>query len=578
MATPDISPRTSSTDAIEKAPTGIPGFDEITRGGLPCARVTLALGGPGTGKTVFALQALVNGARAYREPGIFVAFEESSRQIVANAATFGWDVPALERERLFFLDARLSPAVVQAGEFDISGMLAGLASKVRDMGARRIVLDGIDVLLSLLDDPAAERREMYRLAEWLREQKLTGIITGKADDREKPQTDRYGFMQFMVDAVILFQHRLADRVSLRTVRVLKYRGTGFSENEYPLVISGTGLDVATFGDPAFRREASTNRVTTGVDRLDTMLGGGYYESSGVLITGVPGTAKTTLASACVNANCAQGKRALFVSFDEAVEPLVRNLRSVGIDLGPHLESGLLEFYAVRTESRGAEEHLLDIKNRIRAFKPSILVIDPISALGKTGGTIAASHASIRLLDFAKAAGITVVCTSLVHGNEALEESTAVQISTIADTWLHVAYVIAGGERNRTLTVVKSRGMKHSNQVRELILSDDGITLTDVYTAGGDVLVGTARWEREARDRDDERRRRADVDRKRLQLQYAEAEIKARIAALERELDARRAELDVDATDERDLLSRQQRRDDTMRHLRGADPDRSRGGR
>src|SRR5918999_5296392 len=199
MASPDISPRTTATDSIEKAPTGIPGFDEITRGGLPCARVTLLLGGPGTGKTVFALQTLVNGARAYREPGVFVAFEESSRQIVANAATFGWDIPALERERLFFLDARLSPAVVHAGEFDLSGILAGLSAKVRDMGARRIVIDGIDVLLTLLDDPNAERREMYRLAEWLREHELTGIITGKTSDRERPGADGYGFMQFMVD-------------------------------------------------------------------------------------------------------------------------------------------------------------------------------------------------------------------------------------------------------------------------------------------------------------------------------------------------------------------------------------------
>src|SRR3712207_4328255 len=523
MATPDISPRVSPTDAIEKAPTGIPGFDEITRGGLPCARVTLLLGGPGTGKTVFALQTLVNGARAYREPGIFVAFEENSRQIVANAATFGWDIPALERERLFFLDARLSPATVQAGEFDLAGMLAALSAKVRDMGARRVVFDGIDVLLTLLADPAAERREMYRLADWLREHKLTGIITGKADDREQPGSDRYSFMQFMVDAVVLFQHRLTDRVSLRTVRVLKYRGTGFSENEHPLVISGDGIDVATFGETRLDHEASTERISTGVDRLDTMLGGGYYAGSGVLITGVPGTSKTTLAAACVNAACARGERALYVSFDESVAPLVRNLKSVGIDLGRHIQSGLLDFYAVRTESRGAEEHLLDIKTRIRHFAPAVLVIDPISALGKTGGTVAASHASIRLLDFAKSQGITVVCTSLVHSNEPNDESTSVQISTIADTWIHVAYLVKGGERNRTLTVVKSRGMKHSNQVREMILSDAGVTLADVYTAGGEVLVGTARWEREQYQRDEQRRREADAVRRRAELEYAEAE-------------------------------------------------------
>jgi circadian clock protein KaiC len=572
MTTLDIAPSAPSTDAIEKGPTGIPGFDEITRGGLPCGRVTLLLGGPGTGKTVFALQTLVNGARAYREPGIFVAFEENTRQIVTNAATFGWDIPALERERLFFLDARLSPATLKAGEFDLAGLLAGLSSKVRDMGAKRIVFDGIDVLLAHLDHPAGERREMYRLAEWLREHELTGIITGKATDRENPMTDRYGFMQFMVDAVVLFQHRLTDRVSLRTVRVLKYRGSGFSENEHPLVIGRDGIDVATFGEATLEHDASTERVSTGVERLDTMLGGGYYKGSSVLITGVPGTTKTTLATTAADAACRRGERALYVSFDEAAAPLVRNLRSVGIDLAPHLAAGLLDFYAVRTESRGAEEHLLDIKNRIRGSSPTVLVIDPISALGKTGGTIAASHASLRLIDFAKERGITVICTSLVHGNEPSEESTAIQISTIADTWIHVAYLVKGGERNRTLTVVKSRGMKHSNQVRELILSDAGITLTDVYTAGGEVLVGTARWEREQRQRDDERRRRADVDRRRLELEHAEAEIRARMAALERELAARRAELDVDAAEERQVQSRHHSDEATLRRLRSADGD------
>ena len=572
MATPDIVPRTPSTDAIEKGPTGIPGFDEITRGGLPCGRVTLLLGGPGTGKTVFALQTLVNGARAYREPGVFVAFEEDSRQVVANAATFGWDIPALERQGLFFLDARLSPLVVHAGDFDLSGMLAGLTAKVREMGAKRIVFDGIDVLLSLLGDPSAERREMYRLADWLRENQLTGIITGKADDRERAGAERYGFMQFMVDAVVLFQHRLTDRVSLRTVRVLKYRGTGFSENEYPLVISGDGIDVATFGEPGLRHDASTERVSSGVDRLDTMLGGGYYEGSGILITGVPGTAKTTLAAAATDAICKRGERALFVSFDEAVDPLVRNLRSVGIDLGAHIDAGLLDFYAVRTESRGAEEHLLDIKNRIRSVSPKLLVIDPISALGKTGGTIAASHASLRLLDFAKSQGITVLCTSLVHSNEPTDESTNIQISTIADTWIHVAYLVKGGERNRTLTVVKSRGMKHSNQVRELMLSDEGITLADVYTAGGEVLVGTARWERETQRQVEQQRRQAEATRRRAQLEFAEAEIKARMAALERELAARRAELDDGASDERDLATRQQLDEAAIRRLRRADAD------
>lgn len=555
---------------LEKAPTGIAGFDEITRGGLPRNRTTLILGTPGAGKTLFALETLVNGARIDGEAGIFIAFEENARQIVENAGTFGWDLEELEREKLFFLDARLPATIVKAGEFDLTGILAALTQKSGELCCKRIVFDGIDVLLSLLNDPVAERREVFRLQEWLAESGTTGIITAKADPQSRAMAERYAFMQFMVDCVVQLDHRLTDRVSFRGLRVLKYRGSGFAENEFPLVISPTGIEVATFGTAEMAHPVSTERVSTGVERLDTMLGGGYYRVSSVLVTGAPGTAKTTLAGAFADATCRRGERTLYVSFDEAADQIVRNLSSVGLDLSPHREAGLLEMYSARTEAVSAESHFVTLRRLIREFQPQALVLDPISALLKSGGQTAAAHTALRLVDFAKAEGVTVFCTSLVSGNAELAEATETHISTIADTWIHLSYVVRGGERNRALTVVKSRGTKHSNQVRELILSDRGITLTDVYSAGGEVLMGTARWEKETQARGEEARRREQGERARRKLEAAEAEARARIATLQRELEAHRAELALLATEESAREQRSVADQDTLLRLRSAD--------
>jgi circadian clock protein KaiC len=564
-------PRAASDAPIRKAPSGIEGLDQITGGGLPTGRTTLVVGGPGAGKTVLALQSLVHAASVLGEPGIFVAFEESSRQIVANAATFGWDLPELENRRLFFLDARLAPSTVQAGDFDISGILAGLAAKAKEMNARRIVFDGIDVLLTMLDDPAKERREIYRLQEWLLASGLTAVITAKASPDDRISTERYAFMQFMVDAVVSLHHRMVDRVSLRGLRVTKYRGSSFSESEFPMVIAASGIEVATFGNAELEYDVSTERVSTGVPRLDTMLDGGYYRGSGVLISGAPGVAKTTLAGAFANAACRRGERVLYVSFDEAGSQIVRNLRSVGIDLEPHREAGLLEVYSTRTESRSSEDHLITLRQRIAAFAPRNMIVDPLSALGKTGGHVAAVHASLRLLDYARSLGITTVCTSLV-ADEAMEESTTTQISTIADTWIHLAYLIHGGERNRTLTIVKSRGMKHSNQVRELLLSNDGVTLADVFTSGGEVLVGTARWEREMQLREATATRQAERLRRRKTAEKEEARLRAQIAALEAELATQRIESELLVGEEQEELRRRGSEHAALLRLRHADAD------
>jgi circadian clock protein KaiC len=523
-----------------KSPTGIEGFDEITGGGLPAARITVVLGSAGAGKTVFSLQTLVNAA-GRGEPGVFVAFEEDTRRIRENADSFGWDLPELERERLLFVDAYVSPTHTVSGDFDLGGVLAQVADHVETLGARRVVFDGIDVLLSLLDGPTAARRELFRLFEWLAERDLTCILTAKAEGPDPLASPQYGYLPFMADCVILLQHTLRERVSVRGIRVVKYRGSGFSENEYPVVITGQGIEVATYGRAELLHPVSSERLSTGVPRLDAMLDGGYFRGSSILLTGSPGVAKTTLAGSFADACCARGERVLFLSFDEPAEQIVRNLSSVGLTLGRWIDEGVLDIWSLRSEARGVEEHLIEIKRRVRAFRPSALVVDPLSALAKSGGEVAAVDGSLRLLDFAKARGITVLCTSLQEGSDPLAEQSSLQVSTIADTWFHLSYHVRGGERNRALTVVKSRGMAHSNQVREMILSRDGITLADVYSAGGDVLMGTARWEKEEEERQRAARAAAEARERRDALERAEAELRGRMAALELELGGVRAQ-------------------------------------
>lgn len=527
-----------------KVPTGIDGFDELTGGGIPRGRITVVLGGPGTGKTVFSLQTLVRGALDGEEPGIFVAFEEDTRRIRENARSFGWDLPGLERRHLFFLDAYVSPTHAVTGDFDLGGVLAQVAAKAEEIGARRIVFDGVDVLLALLDGPAAARRELHRLFEWMAARDLTAVLTAKAEGMTQEAGAQYDFLPFMADCVVLLQHSLRERVSVRGVRVLKYRGSGFAENEFPLTITPRGLEVATYGRAELDHPVFLERLSTGVPRLDTMLGGGYYRGSSILVTGAPGVAKTTLAGSLAQESCARGERVLFLSFDEPASQIIRNLSSVGLTLGDWVSAGVLDIWSLRSEARGVEEHLIEIKKRVTAFRPTVFIVDPLSALSRSGGVVAAVDGSLRLLDFVKSRGVTVLCTSLQESADPLAEQSALQVSTIADTWFHLSYHIRGGERNRALTIVKSRGMAHSNQVREMVLSSGGVTLADVYDAGGEVLMGTARWEKEEEARRQARAAERAAARRALELERAQADLRARMAALQREMDTFAAEREM----------------------------------
>jgi len=554
---------------LPKIATGIQGFDELSRGGLPRHRISLLKGGPGSGKTVFALQCLVNAARQREEPGIFVAFEERPQQIIDNAAGFKWELPALLKKKLFFMDANLSPEVVQSGEFDLRGMLAMLKAKKEEIGARWIVFDGIDVLLTLLQNPKSEMREIYRIRDWLAENAVdAAIVTAKIDGRGADAN--YDFLQFMVDCVIGFESRLDCGVAVHRIQVTKYRGSAFDRGEYPVSFGPGGMEIAGPEPTEIQQVATGERVSAGFERLDTMLGGGLFRGSSTLITGVPGTSKTTLSGKFAEAACRRGERTLFVSFDEGADRIVRNLTSVGIQLRPYLKSGVLRMYSGRTESIAAEDHLVKLKALIAEHRPLCMVIDPLSAIAKAGGLAAARSVANRFIYTAKDRKITVVVTAINEGDQPETETTDLQISTIADTWIHLSYLIRGGERNRALTIIKSRGTSHSNQVRELILSDAGPMLADVYTAGGEVLMGTLRWEKEDEERAKAVQRRSEFEQKRVSLELAEADTRARIKVLEHDLERQRVELATYFSDDQARTISSSDRQKSLRRIRSAD--------
>ena len=574
MATSMKRVRSSLGASPAKEATGISGFDEITGGGLPRGRTTLLVGGPGSGKTIFAMQFLVHGAKISRQPGVFVAFEEDPKRLVANCEGFGWNLPLLQKKSLFFLDAQPGVEMVQSGNFDLTGMLAALGTKIHEMKARRIVFDALDVVLALLPDPAAVRLEIHRLHDWLLSHQLTAVITAKVGGEEtaKGGPRNFSFMQFMVDCSVVLNHRMDRGVSQRNLRVEKFRGSGFHEDECPFVIAKGGFDVAsarTLGRNDAR--VTLERVSSGVKRMDTMLGGGYYRGSSVLITGFPGTAKTTLSGAFAEAACRRGERTMFVTFDSDGSEVVRNLTSVGIQLRPFLKQRRLRMVSARTLIGSAETLLVHIKAMAKEHETACLVIDPVSTLSKAGNELTAHAVAERLIDWSKAAGITLVCTSLLdEASNQTSAGTPLQISTLADTWIHLSYLVQAGERNRGISIIKSRGTEHSNQVRELILGKEGVTLADIYTAGGEVLMGTMRWQKESAERMADDVAAVTGKLKRVSLDAEEAVLQVRAKSLQTELAAKRVEKALLASTtkgrEKELSGRRSR----LRELRGPD--------
>ncbi|MFP4474596.1 MAG: circadian clock protein KaiC [Desulfatibacillaceae bacterium] len=558
-------PGDAGSPVLERAPTGIAGFDIVSQGGIPRGRTTMVVGGPGSGKSIFGLQTLVNGAREFGESGIFVAMEEPVDQILANAAGFHWNLQELIADRgedrgpwIHFFNARITSNIIAGGRFDLEGTLALLLARVRQMGATRIVFDGLDVLLSMLNTSSAKRGEAFRIHDWMVEHGLTGIITAKSEVSD-PYQIPYPSLQFMVDCLVHFTHELKELASERDLRIAKYRGSNASTNKFPFAIGERGIQVLDFGTLARESRPLNERVSTGLDRLDEMVGGGYFRGSTTLVTGSSGTGKTTLASCFASAACARGDLTLFVSFDEDDPELVRNMSTMGIRLDEHLESGMLTMHSATLESDSAARHMIRIQELIRRQKCRCLVVDPVSALLKSGTEYAATSVVRYLVNLARSEGITSVFTCMVDRAEMAQGSTELNVSTTCDTWLHLSLELQYGERNRSMSIVKSRGTHHSSQIREFVLTPEGPAIRDAYTMEGEVVMGTMRRHREIVEGLERRRLRRQLVKDRLELEAEQRRLRARMEGLQLELRLSEEELKIlrDEQQEREEYWRRQ---------------------
>jgi circadian clock protein KaiC len=460
---------------LAKTLTGIRGLDEVTRGGLPKGRPTLVCGGPGSGKTLLALTFLVNGALQFNEPGVLMTFEENAEEIASDVSSLGYDLPALiEAGKLAVDYVRVERSEIEeTGEYDLEGLFVRLDYAIKSVGAKRVVLDTIESLFAGLKDDAILRAELRRLFRWLKDKGVTAIITG---ERGGGLLTKQGLEEYVSDAVILLDHRVHDQVSTRRLRVVKYRGSHHGTNEYPFLIDATGISVLPVSSMALQHAAPLERISAGIGRLDAMLGNkGYYRGSTVLVSGTAGTGKTSLAVHFLDAACRRGERCLCFLFEESPQQLLRNMRSIGIDLQPWVDAGLLLFHADRPSRYGLETHLATMHQLVADFKPTVTVIDPVTNL-MTVGTFADVQAMLtRMIDHLKTENITAVLTSLAPGVTDVERAETT-ISSLMDTWIVLANEDIGGRHRRGLYVLKSRGMAHSNELREFNLTDDGLEM------------------------------------------------------------------------------------------------------
>lgn len=542
---------------VSKIASGIRGFDVLSEGGLPAGQATLVLGTPGTGKTVFCLHTLSNYIRRGAGAAVLVTFEEGPDQLLANAAGFDWNPTDLRDNGLILLDGRVSTRGTQAGDFQLDGMIAMLDGLVRNHGVGLVAFDGIDQILELLPDPVRRRQELMRLVDWMAGQGVTALVTGKGSAEQALSQAPYSFMIYAIGCVVQLSRETANNLMIRTVEVLKYRGSSFRGGRYPFLIDTKGFEIAAGTDVPDPPEVPEERISTGVARLDELLSGGLQRGSAALYSGAPGTSKTTLGAAFAHAVAARGETAVYVALDESFEQIVRNTRSLGIDLmADSLPGRVVPVNLLGREGSPAEQYVR-IDQALAEYRPEALVVDPVSALGKGFEDEAARAFAERLMRTAKLRRITCVATSLTSQSRTIEEETRSGVSTIADTWITLSYHAARGERNRALSIVKSRGTRHSSQVRELILGgENGIDLADVYFAGTEVLMGTARlaYEDQLAAEEEEARERFETQRRSLEAQAAAAQ--ARTEQMRAELDRVNADLEAARRDEE---RRQERR-------------------
>jgi circadian clock protein KaiC len=544
---------------LEKSATGITGFDEITGGGVPKGRPTILCGGPGCGKTMFALEFLVRGATQFNEPGVLMTFEETGDDLSQNVASIGFDLKDLCAKRKLVMDfVRIEPAeIAETGEYDLEGLFVRLQHAVDTVGAKRVVLDTLEALFSGFKNTGTLRAEIRRLFRWLKDQGLTTVLTA---ERGEGTLTRYGLEEYVSDCVILLDHRVTEQLSTRRMRVVKYRGSAHGADEYPFLIDEKGFSVLPSTSMKLNHKVSSERISSGVKDLDTMLEGkGFYRGTSVLVSGTAGSGKSSLAAHFAAQSCRDGRRCLYVAFEESAAQATRNMRSIGVDLEKPIKKGLLRFEAWRPTQSGLEMHLLRIHKLVQSFKPEVVVIDPITNL-MVGNTRDVHSMLMRLMDFLKSNQITSIFVALTAGQDKDFEKTDVGISSLIDTWILLRDVELNGERNRCIYILKSRGMAHSNQVREFVMTNDGVSLVPVYVGAGTVLTGSARLSEEAREKaaalirmqTTEEKRRA-IERKRraievqiLALQSELAEEEKRVKSETEEESAREAQLAVDA--------------------------------
>jgi len=546
--------------ALKKSATGIAGFDEITLGGLPQGRPSLVCGFAGCGKTLFAMSFLVNGALQFGEPGVFMSFEERTQDLMENVGSLDYDLQGLVDQKLMVIDHVYvdSSEIEETGEYDLEGLFVRLGYAIDSIGAKRVVLDTIEALFSSFKDTAVLRAELRRLFYWLKERGVTAVVTGERGDG---LLTRYGIEEYVSDCVILLDNRVADQITTRRLRVIKYRGSSHGTNEYPFFIDEHGLTVMPITAAGLDHDAPEDIVPTGIEGLNQMLDrGGYYRGSSVLVTGLAGTGKTTFAASFIHASCLRGERCLLFSFEEAESQLLRNLSSVNLQLKSYIDEGLLRVESTRPSLFGLEVHLARMYREIIEFKPQTVVVDPISAFH---GPQSEVHATLlRLVDLLKQRNITTVFTSLSDA-KTTRAGLDRAISSLMDTWISLSSVEADGEYNRLLYVLKARGMGHSNQVREYHIDHSGIRLVTPYIGPNGVLTGSARLNEEARERRAGELRQRISEQRQRGKQKSRDELERKIAEMRAALEAQEQE---DALLDHDEISQLQSDDDSRRQL------------
>ncbi len=526
---------------LQKVPTGIEGLDEITNGGLPKGRPTLVCGGAGSGKTLLGMEFLVRGAMQFNEPGVFMSFEESAEELTKNVASLGFDLNRLIASKHLLVDyVHIERSEIEeTGEYDLEGLFIRLGNAIDSIGAKRVVLDTIESLFAGLPNPSILRAELRRLFRWLKKKGMTAVITG---ERGENALTRHGLEEYVSDCVILLDHRVLNQVSTRRMRIVKYRGSIHGTNEFPFLIDERGLTVMPITSLGLKHTVTSQRISTGIPRLDTMLGGkGYFRGSTVLVSGTAGTGKTSVAAHFADAACRRRERCIFFAFEESPSQIIRNMRSIGIDLQQWVEKGLLQFHAERPTVYGLEAHLASMEKIIDLFKPKVVIVDPVTNLISVGSEAEVKAMLIRLLDRMKSNQTTALFTTLTGASGPLE-MTEVGTSSLTDTWLLLRDIEIGGEHNRGMYILKSRGMAHSNQIREFLLTDKGVDLLDVYVGPSGMLTGSARISQESREKDIELAHQQEIERRKLNVEIRCKALQAQIASLRAQFQAEEQEL------------------------------------